>query len=120
MRTWPKPAQKPHPPVIVGGAWPQSARRAVRYGDGWVPNASRPNYPDVTDFMPQFQQMAKDAGRDPATIPVTVFGSREDPEALKRWRDRGVTRVVVMLPSAKEAEVLPTLDRWALLIGQAA
>ena len=37
MRTWPKPVQKPHPPVIVGGAFPHSARRAIRYGDGWVP-----------------------------------------------------------------------------------
>ena len=44
--TWPKPIQKPHPPLIVGGAFPQSARRTIRYGDGWVPNASRPNYAD--------------------------------------------------------------------------
>src|SRR5262244_624817 len=71
MRTWPKPVQKPHPPVIVGGAFPHSARRAVRYGDGWVPNASRPTYADVTEFLPQFRQMARDAGRDPDKIPVT-------------------------------------------------
>ena len=58
MRTWPKPVQKPRPPVIVGGAFPHSARRALRYGDGWVPNASRPNYADVTEFLPQFRQMA--------------------------------------------------------------
>ena len=44
MKTWPKPVQKPHPPVIVGGVFPHSARRAIRYGDGWVPNASRPQY----------------------------------------------------------------------------
>jgi probable F420-dependent oxidoreductase len=120
MRTWPKPVQKPRPPVIVGGAWPQSARRAIRYGDGWVPNASRPNYPDVTDFLPAFRDMAKDAGRDPDTIPVTVFGSREEPDTLKRWRDRGISRVVVMLPSDKEAAVMPILDRWAGLIRQSA
>src|ERR671923_2387513 len=42
MMTWPKPVQKPHPPVIVGGAFPQAARRAVRYGNGWVPIAGRP------------------------------------------------------------------------------
>jgi probable F420-dependent oxidoreductase len=120
MRTWPKPVQKPRPPVVVGGAWPQSARRAIRYGDGWVPNASRPNYPDVTDFLPAFRQMATGAGRDPDGIPVTVFGSREEPDTLKRWRDRGVARVVVMLPSDKDATVLPILDRWAGLIRQAA
>jgi probable F420-dependent oxidoreductase len=38
MMTWPKPVQKPHPPVIVGGAFPYSARRAIRYGDGWIPS----------------------------------------------------------------------------------
>ena len=37
MQTWPKPVQKPHPPILVGGAFPYSARRAVRYGDGWMP-----------------------------------------------------------------------------------
>ena len=67
MRAWPKPAQKPRPPVIVGGAFPHSARRALRYGDGWVPNASRPTYSDVTEFLPQFRQMAAEAGRDPAS-----------------------------------------------------
>ena len=56
MRTWPKPAQEPHPPVIVGGAFPHSARRAIGYGDGWVPNPSRPSYADVTEFLPQFRQ----------------------------------------------------------------
>src|SRR5207342_1386694 len=53
MRTWPKPVQKPHPPVIVGGAFPYAARRALAYGDGWVPHASRPEYGDVSDFLPQ-------------------------------------------------------------------
>ena len=37
MKAWPKPVQKPHPPILVGGAFPYSARRAVRYGDGWMP-----------------------------------------------------------------------------------
>jgi probable F420-dependent oxidoreductase len=120
MRTWPKPVQKPHPPVIVGGAWPHSARRAIRYGDGWVPNASRPHYADVTDFLPQFRQMAREAGRDPATLPVTVFGASEDRDRLLSWRDRGVARVVVMLPSDKAATVLPILDRWAALIQETA
>jgi probable F420-dependent oxidoreductase len=116
MRTWPKPVQKPHPPVIVGGAFPHSARRAVRYGDGWVPNASRPSYADVTEFLPQFRQMAADAGRDPAAIPVTIFGAPENLDRLKRHRDQGIARAVVTLPSAKADEILPVLDGWAELI----
>jgi probable F420-dependent oxidoreductase len=120
MRTWPKPVQKPHPPIIVGGAFPHSARRAVRYGDGWVPNASRPTYSDVTEFLPQFGQMATEAGRDPATIPVTIFGARDDLDRVRRFRDQGIARVVISLPSAKSDEILPVLDRWAELIRKAA
>jgi probable F420-dependent oxidoreductase len=120
MRTWPKPVQRPRPPVIVGGVWPHSARRAIRYGDGWVPNASRPHYEDVSDFLPEFRRMAQEAGRDPADLPVTIFGAAADSDRLKRYRDRGVARVVTMLPSAKADEVLPLLDRWAGLIREAA
>lgn len=116
MRTWPKPVQKPHPPVIVGGAFPYSARRAIRYGDGWVPNASRPSYADVTEFLPQFSKMAADAGRDPAAVPVSVFGAPENLDRLKRYSDQGIARAVVTLPSAKSDEILPVLDRWADLI----
>jgi probable F420-dependent oxidoreductase len=119
MRTWPKPVQKPHPPVIVGGAFPHSARRAVRYGDGWVPNASRPNYADVTEFLPQFRQMMAEAGRDPTAVPVSIFGAPENLDRLKRHRDQGIAREVVTLPSAKADEILPVLDRWAELIRQA-
>jgi probable F420-dependent oxidoreductase len=116
MQTRPKPAQRPHPPVIVGGAWPHSARRAIRYGDGWVPNASRPNYADVTEFLPQYREMAAAAGRDLGALPVTLFGAVEDADRLRRHRDQGVARTVVMLPSAGADTVLPVLDRWAQLI----
>jgi probable F420-dependent oxidoreductase len=118
MRTWPKPVQKPHPPVIVGGAFPHSARRAIRYGDGWVPNASRPSYADVGEFLPQFRQMAMEAGRDPASVPISIFGAPENFDRLKRYRDQGIARAVVTLPSAKADEILPVLDRWAELIRQ--
>src|SRR5438270_8785698 len=68
MMTWPKPVQKPHPPVIVGGMFPHAVRRVLRYGDGWIPHSRRPQYEDVTDFLPQFRQMAAEAGRDPASV----------------------------------------------------
>jgi alkanesulfonate monooxygenase SsuD/methylene tetrahydromethanopterin reductase-like flavin-dependent oxidoreductase (luciferase family) len=116
MMTWPKPVQKPHPPVIVGGAFPYGARRAIRYGDGWVPHASRPEYGDVSDFLPQFRQMAMEAGRDPASLPVTMFRVVEELDRLRHYRDIGIARVVITLPSAKADEVLPILDRWAELI----
>ncbi len=116
MAAWPKPVQRPHPPVIVGGAFPHSARRALRYGDGWIPNASRPQYGDVTDFLPHFRQMAAEMGRDLAAVPVTVWGAGEDYDRLRRYQDQGVARVVVSLPPEPADQTLPTLDRWAELI----
>jgi alkanesulfonate monooxygenase SsuD/methylene tetrahydromethanopterin reductase-like flavin-dependent oxidoreductase (luciferase family) len=120
MMTWPKPIQKPHPPVIVGGAYPHGARRAVAFGDGWLPHARRPAYGDVLGLLPEFRAMAAAAGRDPGRVPVTVFGVAEDADALRRYRDAGVVRVIFSLEPAKADLVLPVLDRCAALMRQAA
>jgi probable F420-dependent oxidoreductase len=117
MMTWPKPVQKPHPPVIVGGVFPHGAKRALAFGQGWMPHTTRPEYGDVSEFLPRFRQMAAEAGRDPAAVPVTLWGAKEDAEALKRYSGlAGVERIVVSLPSEKADAMLPTLDRWAKLI----
>jgi probable F420-dependent oxidoreductase len=116
MMASPKPVQKPHPPILVGGAFPQAARRAVRYGDGWAPIAGRGPDGDVDELLPRFHQMLSEAGRDPQSVPVTLFGVPEDADRLARYRDKAIARVVVMLPSAKSDAILPTLDRWAELI----
>jgi alkanesulfonate monooxygenase SsuD/methylene tetrahydromethanopterin reductase-like flavin-dependent oxidoreductase (luciferase family) len=104
--------------VIVGGAYPYGARRAIAYGDGWVPHARRPAYGDVLNLLPEFQKLATAAGRDPATIPITVFGVAEDLDLIARYRDAGVARLVFNLPAAKADEVLPVLDRCAQLMRQ--
>ncbi|HET7883096.1 MAG TPA: LLM class F420-dependent oxidoreductase [Acetobacteraceae bacterium] len=116
MMAWPKPVQKPYPPVIVGGAFPYGARRAIRYGDGWVPHASRPEYGDVSDFLPQFHEMLREAGRDIASLPLTMFRVVEELDRLRHYRDIGIARVVITVPSAGADEVLPILDRWAAKI----
>jgi probable F420-dependent oxidoreductase len=116
MQTWPKPVQKPHPPLIVGGAWPYGARRAVRYGNGWIPRAGRPQYDDVTNFLPQFHELARAAGRDPAELPITIFRVPDNLERLQHYRTLGVTRVVISLPAAQHDEIVPILDRWAPLM----
>ena len=118
MHAWPKPVQKPHPPVIVGGAFPYGARRAIRYGDGWIPHRSRPQYGDVSDFVPQFRQMAQAAGRDPDTLPVTLWGAPPDADVLRRYRDLGIARVVISLEPAGADAVLPLLDRWAAVMAK--
>jgi len=114
MMTWPKPVQTPLP-VIVGGAFPHAARRAVRYGNGWVPIAGRGN---IEDTFPKFKEMLKGAGRSLAEVPITMFGAAPDADAVKRWRDMGVARIVAGCPPDKADKTLPLLDKWAGIIRQ--
>ena len=116
MMAWPKPVQKPHPPVIVGGAFPHSARRAIRYGDGWIPQASRKAYGEIADLIPQFWEMAKAAGRDPKSIEITIWFPRRDADLMKRYQELGVSRVVFNLESDKADAVRPVMDEWAGLM----
>jgi probable F420-dependent oxidoreductase len=118
MNSWPKPVQKPHPPIIVGGAFRLAARRALRYGDGILPAAPSAGSGSPEEFMPRWRQMAEEAGRDPRSLSVTLGGAPEDLDLLKRNRDLGIARMNVRLPPAQADEILPLLDRWAKLIPQ--
>ena len=118
MQTWPKPVQKPHPPIIIGGAFRLAARRAIRYGDGILPAAASAGSGSPEEFMPRFRKMAEQANRDFASLSVTLGGAPANLAVLRRNRDLGVTRMTVRLPPAKEDEILPILDRWAKLIPQ--
>ncbi|MGH7383821.1 MAG: LLM class F420-dependent oxidoreductase, partial [Candidatus Rokuibacteriota bacterium] len=68
---------------------------------------------------PEFRAMAVEAGRDPASLPITIFGVAEDIDLIKRYRDAGVARLLFNLSPAKADEVLPVLDRCAALMRQA-
>jgi probable F420-dependent oxidoreductase len=118
MISRPKPVQKPHPPIILGGMFPHAARRAIRYGDGWIPHSRRPQYEDVTDYLPQFRQMAAEAGRNLAEVPVTVWGVAPDIDRIRRYEDQGVARGVVQLAPEPAEVILPLLDRWAEVIAK--
>jgi probable F420-dependent oxidoreductase len=114
MMTWPKPVQKPHPPVILGGAFPHAARRAIRYGNGWVPIAGRGG--SLEDWLPGFKQMLSEAGRSLADVPITMFGVPPDADLIKRYREMGVIRVVAGCPPEPAGKTLPLLDKWAGII----
>jgi len=66
--------------------------------------------------LPKFREMAKAANRDPASVPISIWNSKEDADQLKRDRDEGVVRVIISLESAKTDVILPELDRWAKLV----
>ena len=114
MMTWPKPVQKPHPPILVGGAFPHSARRAIRYGDGWMPQLTARMQMPFPEQIARFRRMCAEAGRDP--VPVSVWGRLPDYDEIAGYRDIGVARVCTSLDSEKEDTILPVLDRWAEII----
>ena len=112
MKQWPKPVQTPHPPIIVGGGFPHAARRAIRYGDGWIPRDDWLER-DGMGVIEQFRTMAREAGRDPAHLPISIFRVPDNLERLQLCQRIGIDRVVFSLPAEKEDKILPILDRWA-------
>jgi probable F420-dependent oxidoreductase len=112
---WPKPVQKPHPPIHVGGAWPQAARRAIKWGDGWIPVGDPEG---AIKRLPELRALAQDAGRDPAAIEVSIYYAPADPALLGRLRDAGVARVIFGVPTEAREKVLPILDRYRELARQ--
>jgi probable F420-dependent oxidoreductase len=114
MKQWPKPCQKPHPPIIVGGAFPHAARRAIRYGDGWIPRDDWLERGGL-GVIDAFRKMAAEAGRDPGSLPISLFRAPDDIERLRLYEKIGIDRVVFSLPAAKEDNIVPVLDRWAEL-----
>jgi probable F420-dependent oxidoreductase len=113
MKQWPKPRQKPHPPIIVGGGFPYAARRAIRYGDGWIPRADRLEKDGVGVTVEKFRAMAKEAGRDPASLPISLFRVPDVIDQLRFCQDIAIDRITFSLPAEKEDKLLPIIDRWA-------
>ena len=99
--------------MIVGGAFPYSARRAIRYGDGWIPQAARSGYSEIGDLIPEFRKMATEAGRNPDSIAITVWFPKRDLDLMKRYADLGVERVVFNVESVKADQAMPVIDEIA-------
>ncbi len=109
--TWvyPKPAQKPHPPILVGAGSRWARQRVVDWGDGWMPNYTKPEF--IAKGMADLRARAEAAGRDPDTLSVTVFGAPLD--SLDTYRDMGVDRCILGLPYAGDDEVMARLDAYS-------
>ena len=110
--SWPKPAQSPHPPVHVAGAAPYGIRRALRYGDGWIPLAGRGDT-DLADDLALFRKMATEAGRDPDSMETSIYTAPADPTELKRLEDAGLNRAVFFAFPVAGDQLLPLLDQYA-------
>jgi probable F420-dependent oxidoreductase len=108
--SYPKPVQKPYPPILMGGSGPHARQRAAEFDGHWMPIIGRD---PLDEAMADLRQRAEKAGRDPAAVSVSLFGVRPDEGKLAAWRDMGVARVVFFVPSALAGTVLPLLDQYA-------
>jgi probable F420-dependent oxidoreductase len=113
--SWPKPAQRPYPPVLVGGNGPGAEDRVLAFGDEWLPQSGP--LADIAEFRRRVMQLrhrAADAGR--GQIPVTVFGVPPDKALLAEFAAAGADRCLLALAQLDASQTLAALDEWAELI----
>ncbi len=113
---WPKPIQKPHPKIIMGGALgPKTAAHVAEFCDGWMPLSG---LYDFDGGMQQLNEACNKIGRDPKSIELGVFFAlAPNLEGLKKLPEMGVTRAILPLPPAGRDKILPILDQYAKLMG---
>jgi probable F420-dependent oxidoreductase len=110
--SWPKPAQRPHPPVLVGGNGPTVLDRVLAFGDTWFPNWAPEG---VLDRIPELRRRAEEAGR---RIPVELMGVPADARELERCEQAGVARVAFWVPSANRGPVERALERFEAAVAE--
>ena len=111
VKSFPKPAQKPHPPVFLGGSARNVLQRTVAWGDGWMPNRTTPER--IKQGRDTLNELATRAGRDPSSIQVLVYGAPADREEIKAFEEAGADGAVIRLTTAPEKEVLTELEQIA-------
>lgn len=105
--SWPKPVQKPHPPLLIGGGGgPKLFEAIADYADGWIPIGGA----GMRDALPALHRAMEAAGRDPATLQITPFGSMPEPGKIDYYQSLGVTEIVFRVPPVPADEALPVLD----------
>jgi probable F420-dependent oxidoreductase len=112
--SWPKPVQRPHPPILLGGHGPRALARVVDYCDGWLPIGVRAG--DLMAGVAALRRLATEKGRDPSSISVSVYGVPMATDAIGPLRDAGVQRAIFALPSKGRDDLLPLLDRGAAVM----
>jgi probable F420-dependent oxidoreductase len=107
---WPKPVQRPHPPIIMGGAaGPKTIADMVEFCDGWMPLGTRH---DLDGKLSTVRKAVEAAGRDPSAFSITAYGAKGANENVEHLIKLGVDRIVFNLPQREPAEVL---DRIGIL-----
>ena len=112
--SYPKPVQKPHPPIILGTLSAKGLNRVVDYCDGWIPVGARID--DLPAAIKDLHARAEQAGRKPSDVPVSIFSAPDDEAVLGQYQDMGIERAVLGVPSKGEDVILPLLDTYAALL----
>jgi len=110
----PKPVQKPHPPIHVGGVLPGGLNRAVRYGNGWIPIAGRGEF-DPQGWVKERNAACEKAERDPSEVEISIYGAPNNPKVIEELLDAGINRVVFGLPPDGTEPVMKVLDELTAL-----
>jgi alkanesulfonate monooxygenase SsuD/methylene tetrahydromethanopterin reductase-like flavin-dependent oxidoreductase (luciferase family) len=111
---YPKPKQRPHPPMLLGGESEYTVRRVVEFCDGWFPRPRRGWEPKSA--VARLKSAAAAAGRDYRTLSITVFAAPADAEKLKFYREAGIDRVLLEIPDVGRDDILRILDKNASLV----
>jgi alkanesulfonate monooxygenase SsuD/methylene tetrahydromethanopterin reductase-like flavin-dependent oxidoreductase (luciferase family) len=109
--SWPKPTQKPHPPILVGGNGKKVLDRVLAYGDEWMPNIARDDVDNLARRIAELQERAQEAGR--GEIPVSGFAAPHDPGTVERLREAGFHRLFWYVPPEPYEDVAPRVERYA-------
>jgi probable F420-dependent oxidoreductase len=112
--SYPKPAQKPHPPILLGGDTDHTLKRVVEFCDGWLP-IGRPGF-NAREAVARLRQAASAAGRDFSTLSISVFGAPANEAALAEYREAGIQRASLAIPDLTRDEILGVLDKHARLL----
>jgi probable F420-dependent oxidoreductase len=111
---WPKPVQKPHPPIILGAAaGPKTIGDIVSFADGWIPLGTRH---EIGGKVDEVRSAVAAAGRDPSKFEITQFYVKPDMETLQRLTGWGIDRAIFSLPPKPAEDVIPLLDRLTELV----
>ncbi len=112
--SYPKPVQKPYPPILMGGDGPTTFDRVIEFCNGWLPIGIEPA--DMVKKIAALRKRAEMAGRDPKRVSVSVYSARPEQRAIEELEKAEVERLIFRLPSADGETLLPLMDRYATLI----
>jgi probable F420-dependent oxidoreductase len=109
IQSWPKPSQRPHPPILVGGLGPSVLDRVLAFGDGWMP----PNVPGVVERIPELRSRAD------RPLQVVVLGMAADAARINELEEAGADRIIFQLPSTQLGPVERALDTFESAVAEA-